>query len=443
MPRSEGQAAETGKQSDYEAAVLDLLNREIAPAQPIQDIKSQFEELDELVANLLQQTIAEADHPHATGQTAPAISGASPPGDKCAGKEPPAATQPDHKDELATSEFGDQVFAEFMRSQDAPTAQNIDAALFESEPEFNFFKDDMYPVSDYMYIQAQRSAKEGEAPLESILDSSQFEDLNDVLAEYETTEKAASGIQIETEAIDNAAPPSKCSDEHCLNAVFIAGNETASTADAAVAPVDTHAMLIQTNNPDALAADLMPAPEKAILSADPELSELQGSAHTETARIFEAAADKSETATSITAPFASTILCARGSKAPLIATASLSVLALIGILVYFHSGNEQKSAEPPSVQAISGSSAAVPIKQISPRYPELAIQKRESSVVVLELDISSEGHVAKATPVSGSRLFHKEAVSTVMKWRYRPASLNGVNMASKSRVTLNFNLGNQ
>jgi TonB family protein len=84
----------------------------------------------------------------------------------------------------------------------------------------------------------------------------------------------------------------------------------------------------------------------------------------------------------------------------------------------------------------------VPIAQVSPRYPEIAIKERESSEVVLELDISSEGHVVKATPVSGSKLFHKEAVSTVMKWRYRPASLNGANVASKSRVTLKFNLGN-
>jgi NADP-dependent 3-hydroxy acid dehydrogenase YdfG len=51
MPRSEGPADETGKKSDYKAAVLDLLDREMAAAQPIQDIKSQFEKLDELVAN--------------------------------------------------------------------------------------------------------------------------------------------------------------------------------------------------------------------------------------------------------------------------------------------------------------------------------------------------------------------------------------------------------
>jgi protein TonB len=67
---------------------------------------------------------------------------------------------------------------------------------------------------------------------------------------------------------------------------------------------------------------------------------------------------------------------------------------------------------------------------------------RESTVVVLELSINADGDVVKATPVSGSTLFHEEAVSAAMKWHYKPASLGGANVASKSRVTLNFTLRN-
>jgi TonB family protein len=442
MPRSEGPADETGKKSDYKAAVLDLLDREMAAAQPIQDIKSQFEKLDELVANLMQQAITESDQPQASVKTAPAISGTLQPGNQSAEREPLAAAQTDLQNEFAAAEYSDQMFAGFMPLQDPPTALNHDAVRLESALEFNLYKDDMDPIPEFMRLQAQRSTQGGDAPLESILDSSQFEDMNDVLAEYATMEQAASGTQIETEAIESITLSSQCVEEYCLNAVSTAENEAVSTAEVKEAPVDAPATLIPANNPDASATMLPPMPQKATPSADQGLTEFKSSPQTEAVRISEASADKYETATSITAPFASTMLFPRRSKAPWIAIASLAVLASAGILAYFHSGNEQDSAEPPSAQAVFGLSTAVPIAQVSPRYPEIAIKERESSEVVLELDISSEGHVVKATPVSGSKLFHKEAVSTVMKWRYRPASLNGANVASKSRVTLKFNLGN-
>jgi outer membrane biosynthesis protein TonB len=58
----------------------------------------------------------------------------------------------------------------------------------------------------------------------------------------------------------------------------------------------------------------------------------------------------------------------------------------------------------------------------------------------LELQIDDQGKVAKATPVSGPAIFYNAAVNAAMKWRYRPASINGVNVSSQSRVTMVFNL---
>ncbi len=91
----------------------------------------------------------------------------------------------------------------------------------------------------------------------------------------------------------------------------------------------------------------------------------------------------------------------------------------------------------------AGSRNLVPsvlISQVSPAYPEVAIRSRTSGSVVLELQIDNEGKVVKATPVSGPSVFYSEAVKAAMQYRYRPATLDGKNVSSKSRVRMVFNL---
>jgi protein TonB len=70
----------------------------------------------------------------------------------------------------------------------------------------------------------------------------------------------------------------------------------------------------------------------------------------------------------------------------------------------------------------------------------LALRAHASATVVLDLEIDAQGKVVKATPVGGPVLFHNAAVSAAMKWRYKPASIDGTNVPSQSRVTMNFNL---
>ncbi|HSW38630.1 MAG TPA: TonB family protein [Acidobacteriota bacterium] len=94
-----------------------------------------------------------------------------------------------------------------------------------------------------------------------------------------------------------------------------------------------------------------------------------------------------------------------------------------------------------AVYAVSGALVpAVLVSQVSPRYPELAIRSRQSASVVLDLVIDETGAVIEATPVSGPTLFHKEAIDAAMQWRYRPASIGGANVRSQSRITLNFSM---
>ena len=83
---------------------------------------------------------------------------------------------------------------------------------------------------------------------------------------------------------------------------------------------------------------------------------------------------------------------------------------------------------------------AVPVSQVTPRYPEIAVRTRTSAVVDLDIVIDANGRVIEASPVSGPVMFHKEAVDAAMKWRYRPASIGGSNVQSQTRIIMKFNL---
>jgi TonB family protein len=83
---------------------------------------------------------------------------------------------------------------------------------------------------------------------------------------------------------------------------------------------------------------------------------------------------------------------------------------------------------------------AVPISQVTPKYPEIAVRTRTSAVVELDIVIDPNGRVIDATPASGPTMFHKDAVDAAMKWRYRPASIGGDNVQSQARITMKFNL---
>jgi TonB family protein len=80
----------------------------------------------------------------------------------------------------------------------------------------------------------------------------------------------------------------------------------------------------------------------------------------------------------------------------------------------------------------------VAIAQPSPSYPELALRSRTSASVILDLQVDERGKVTRATPMSGPVLFHSAAVAATLKWRYKPASIDG--KVARVRVTLNFTL---
>lgn len=96
--------------------------------------------------------------------------------------------------------------------------------------------------------------------------------------------------------------------------------------------------------------------------------------------------------------------------------------------------------EPAGPKVSGRPTSPVLISQTSPVYPVLAVKTKTSGTVVLDLQISAEGRVIKATPVSGPIVLRDSAVAAAMKWRYRPASINGSSVASQARVSMVFNL---
>jgi len=137
------------------------------------------------------------------------------------------------------------------------------------------------------------------------------------------------------------------------------------------------------------------------------------------------------------------------SNAPKIVLASALLVVLLGAGFYYFSGSQEnpsganrsvRDSQTAAAPATTGNlTAAVPISQVTPRYPESAIKSKAAATIVLELLIDEQGKVVRATPVNGPPLFHKEAVNAAMRWRYKPATANGVSVATQTRVTMNFN----
>jgi protein TonB len=78
------------------------------------------------------------------------------------------------------------------------------------------------------------------------------------------------------------------------------------------------------------------------------------------------------------------------------------------------------------------------ISRVLPVYPEAVRRMRLSGTVVLDLQIDADGKVVKAVPVSGLAVLSTAAANAALQWRYKPASSNGKNVPSQSRISVIF-----
>ena len=107
-------------------------------------------------------------------------------------------------------------------------------------------------------------------------------------------------------------------------------------------------------------------------------------------------------------------------------------------------GEATPSPEPekPSGPVRVGGQIKAPqkLKDVAPKYSDMARQARVQGVVVLECVISPDGKVTNVKVLRGSPLLDDSAVEAVKQWVYSPTLLNGEPVAVIMTVTVNFKL---
>jgi periplasmic protein TonB len=407
MTRNEVQTPRADNPDEqYEATVLDFLEQEIAATQPGKDKKDQSAELDALVSDLLKQVISESDQQPESQQSAPedlnAVLSEFVPQEEARSGENVRAT--------VTDSIGAQARAESAGGPQPKIAAPILFAPAAAAPKRRMpliaaaLVCLLGLIGGFVYFSRPHNGQAEKNPDKSIVQPSS------------STSSAAPAKSQAVEPAQAAAP--------------IASPSVMPAAARPVAPVvaDTPARTAASDTPkasqqnnQAAAKSLKEKPETAA-SAPPLVKEIAPNRPETPAP----AADKGPEPKSFSSPLLEHDVTATLVPAQPAAAASTNIEII----------------KPTNIEITvrQGVIPAVPIAQVSPTYPEMALRTRTSATVVLDLQIDAQGKVVKATPVSGPALFHESAVSAAMKWRYRPATLNGSSVSSQSRVTMRFNL---
>jgi len=85
---------------------------------------------------------------------------------------------------------------------------------------------------------------------------------------------------------------------------------------------------------------------------------------------------------------------------------------------------------------------AIPIVRIQPTYPRDAAVKGIEGWVRLRLTILPDGSVGSATVVDADppRIFNREAVRAVLRWKFKPRIVDGVAVEREATQTIDFSL---
>jgi len=426
MGTNKEQTPEFKNKANYETAVLDFLDKEMAAIQSNKKQNESGQEVDDLVTDLLKQVITESDQPNAESQTG------SDSLEAALSEDPPMVIPPvTQKEEAPPSaehlESADEVencAADTQESAAEPTQEpSVDEPVSPRFPNLALGaaprrKFSIIAVASvcltvavgaavlYLWGSSRKDANtEGFRPAAATLARENANmDIPAILPQPSTAEpgfSSSTGNSANSEQI----PPQPV--RKTQSAQF-SGSVTAASAQKAAAPRPQPAAPAATDQ----SADRAAETESEI----PEVEFL-------TAQI------------SAPSPLttASNLNIDKSAPPPMPNGIALSNSALEA---------NPRLTSPSQASGPAGSRNLVPsvlISQVSPAYPELAIRSRTSGTVVLELQIDTEGKVVEATPVSGPAVFYNEAVKAAMQYRYRPATLNGRNMSSKSRVTMVFN----
>lgn len=86
---------------------------------------------------------------------------------------------------------------------------------------------------------------------------------------------------------------------------------------------------------------------------------------------------------------------------------------------------------------------ATPIVRINPKYPPIAAREGIEGWVQLSFNVSQTGEVidAQVTDAEPKRIFDREALRAIKRWKYRPKVIDGVaQMQTGQSVQLDFKL---
>lgn len=92
------------------------------------------------------------------------------------------------------------------------------------------------------------------------------------------------------------------------------------------------------------------------------------------------------------------------------------------------------------------SADALPVVQVSPRYPISAAQSGKEGYVILGFDITEVGNVTnvKVLEANPKRVFNKSAIQAIKKWKYKPKIEEGKPVSQQNQqVQLDFTLEQQ
>lgn len=102
------------------------------------------------------------------------------------------------------------------------------------------------------------------------------------------------------------------------------------------------------------------------------------------------------------------------------------------------------TATPDSTRAPStgATTLAMPISSPPPRYPQRAVQRRETGTVRVQVQVGADGNPVDVSVLesSNSRDLDRAALDAVRRWRFRPAQRDGQAVAGTVVVPIEFKL---
>ena len=84
----------------------------------------------------------------------------------------------------------------------------------------------------------------------------------------------------------------------------------------------------------------------------------------------------------------------------------------------------------------------LPIVRIDPQWPREALVEGIEGYVIVEVIIAADGSVASAVVIESvpRRLFDRNVIRAVLKWKFKPRIINGVAVERRAIQRLDFNL---